>query len=230
MSGAGSAAAALLAARDEPCYHHGVTERRSIMRRALTTAIILAFCVLPCALAAAQSSEAALEPGLLLIGGGSGSWGYFTLATSSDNAPSYISVYGWVGYTLAGGLCVGPYLSLSWDSSENTTASTSSSSLYLYPGFQVSYYLSAGSMMMFMQARETVQLGTSSSTASGTTTTNGFSLSGLSSSLSAGISASITDYLLLNVGPTMEYYTSIATTYDYHHFRLGFDLSFVVLL
>lgn len=196
------------------------------MKRTLAAGFILLLCAMPGAFAQASP----LEPGLLLLGGGSGSYGWFTLATTSTTSNSYINVYGWLGYTLAGGSNIGPYVSLYWNKSSDTEYpdQNNSSSLTIYPGFQFSYYGSVGAVLLYFRANETIQLWTSSSTSSGTTTSYDLSVSGLSTEVTVGVSSPITDYLLLDVGPNLNYFMSF--TSDYMHLRVGFEVELVVLL
>jgi hypothetical protein len=180
------------------------------MKKAFITGLVLlSFAVNGAfAQASAPSSGSALDPGLILVGGGSDASLYYSLSTSSDSGAFAFSVYGWGGYTLAGGMNIGPYLGVSY----NTGFSMS-------PGIQLSYYMSSGSSLFFIRSIDRLNFGSSS---------GDFSLNGFSTELALGVSPQITDYLLLDVGPYLYLYSS--TGLDYLYLQVGLEVGLVVLL
>jgi hypothetical protein len=189
---------------------------------------VVCCCVLAFTAALPAGAQPALEQGLVLVGGGSDVNGWFDIATSSDTTDTSLSLYGWGGYTLAGGLNIGPYVSISWNSTENATDGTGSTSLNISPGVQLSYYASLGSILVFIRTIDRVSFWTGSTTVSGSTTDYDFQLSGFSTQLNAGVAFTLTEYLLLNAGPALYLYVNKDATY--YHIEAGIDLGLVVLL
>jgi hypothetical protein len=188
------------------------------MRRNLTIAMILA--VLACLAAPVFAQEAGegeayadtwIQPGMGLIGGGANGWAYYGLNSNSVSS-THFGVFGWGGYTLEGGLNLGPYLNVYFDS--DSTSTTYGVSL----GIQASRYFGAGSFMIFVRSTERIHFWGSAEA--------DFGLTGFSTMADAGLAFPLSDNLFLEAGPELYFYAN--DSFNYYYLTVGLNLGLTV--
>ncbi len=179
------------------------------MKRFALTVIIFAIPML----AGAQ------ESGGGIIQGGTGGWASIPLSSAAPT--SSFSLYGWGGFFTSRLFEIGPYISVTYSSTQNNATQNGSWYLDVSPGFQAGMYFSFGDAMPFLRDTTAVELSFQGSSSSGQSTSDS-SVPGFWTELNAGLALRLNPSVSFSVGPTFNLYYSLQS--DTIYYTLGFDL------